>query len=116
MVNKDFEINEKGKEDLIKILKDFKEACKDTSIKVTDKVVFENAVKMLISNQINSKTPDFEKEIVIKDPNAPATESQKKTLHSLGLKDIPAGLTKLEASLMISENIKHKKQLKETIY
>jgi hypothetical protein len=45
----------------------------------------------------------------------PATQKQIKVLHDLGLKVIPAGLNIKEASAIISENLKNKKQIKERV-
>ena len=101
--------------DYVQVFKKIYEELAD--MKLTAKARVEISGLILQELGKDSRTPNFEeqKEIVIKDPNAPATQSQIDTLKKLGLKTIPAGLLKGEASIMISENIKNKKQIKETV-
>jgi signal recognition particle subunit SEC65 len=91
------------------LIKEIKEACKEAGIKATDTAVLENAVKVVISNQIQAERrfPKIEsksKEIIIKDPNSPASTEQLKLLNDLGYKG-DKKLNKIEASILIGSFI-----------
>ena len=51
----------------------------------------------------DSRTPNYQKEIKIKDPNSPATEKQKDYLKKLNI-TFPENLSKEEAMILIKEN------------
>ena len=79
----------------------------ETKTKVSDEVLFDNAIKIYISNRINeSKSISNEnKSIPNENKIQPITDSQKWKLKKLGYKG-DLKLTKLEAMKLISENLK----------
>jgi hypothetical protein len=87
------------------IIKNLKEAVKENNVEITGNCLFENAVKIYISDRINNKI-----ESKLKNEEAPnnlLTDSQKYFLNKRKIDT--NNLTKLEAGKIISE-IKAKEQ------
>jgi hypothetical protein len=93
---------------LKEIINELKEIRTETKTKVSDELIFENAVKIYISNSINESKKQKNFEVMTKENIANenkiqlATDSQKWKLKKLGYKGDLNKLNKLEAMKLIS--------------
>lgn len=98
------------KEKLIQIINELIEAIKDSNIDtVREEIVFQEAIRIYNTQQINMKK-SYQKNYYSKEKTTspynfkedPATDKQKYAIKQAG-KQIPAGLTKIEASRIIKQ-------------
>jgi len=97
------------KEKLVKIIGELKEVRTQTKSKVSDEVLFDTAIRIYNSEQIENNRqgknfdhadlPRFSK------PSSPATQSQKNLMTSLKIK-YSNNITKKEAQKLISEKLR----------
>jgi len=97
------------KEKLVKIIGELKEVRTQTKSKVSDEVLFDTAIRIYNSEQIENNRqgknfdhadlPRFSK------PSSPATQSQKNLMTSLKIK-YSNNITKKEAQKLISQKLR----------
>jgi hypothetical protein len=86
--------------------------------KLDDNTLFSEAVRRLNTIKMDSRpapskgpTPEQgPRKKTFKELNAPATDKQVNFLKELGLEEIPAGLTKIDADMLIKEKVREKEQ------
>lgn len=86
--------------------------------KLDDNTLFSEAVRRFNTIKMDSRPNQSKAPIpeqgprkkTFKELNAPATEKQINFLKELGLKEIPAGLTKIDADMLIKERVKEKEE------
>lgn len=98
---------------LINIINDLKLVKKETEITVRDEIIFQEAIKIHLTNEIGNqkkaypyKKPEYKPDKTNISPytkkEQPATEKQIYVIKKAG-KEIPVGLTKKEATRIIGE-------------
>jgi hypothetical protein len=99
------------KEQLNEIINDLREVCEEQNLKLSDSELMDFSTRILNTNKINKYKELPKKQFIpykketsnpLTKGQEPATDKQKYALEQLG-KQVPAGLTKLEAIKMIKE-------------
>ena len=99
--------------ELQEIIKNFKKICGEEDLDVTDDCLFENALKLHISNNIGKQKNMYQNNEKINSEqdmkeNEPITPKQKSFLEKVG--KFKEGMTKHEAFEIIAEMSKKKKE------
>lgn len=87
---------------LKEIIEELKEIRTETKTKVSDEILFENAVKLFISKKISEDRKESKLDNELPNSKQPATKKQLWRLKQLKI-EIPKDITKFEASKLIDK-------------